>query len=64
MSTLKQFSKKECKKIMKLNGYEVIRIKGDHLIYSNGIRSISIPDGEPNKMLFRRIIKENNLILV
>jgi len=33
------------------------------MIYKNGKKEISIPKGEPNKMLVRRLIKENNLIV-
>lgn len=66
MSTLKQWSKKDVSKIMKNNGYYVVRSSGDHTIYKNDNgNTISIPlSREPNKMLMRRLIKENNLKLI
>lgn len=65
MSTLKQWSKKDVMKIMKNNGYCPVRNSGDHTIFRNKDgNTISIPlSREPNKMLMRRLIKENNLKL-
>lgn len=64
MSTLKQYSERDVKRIMKINKYKVIRTNGDHNIWSNTKgHIISIPIGEPNKMMMRRLIKENNLAI-
>lgn len=65
MSTLKQFSEREIKKILRKNGYRQIRSCGSHAIYKNDKQQeITIPGGrEPNKMMMRRLIKENNLAI-
>lgn len=63
MSTLKQWSGREFQKILRNNGYEPMRTCGSHVIYKNTYgNTISVPKGEPNKMLTRRLIKENNLV--
>ena len=43
------------------NGYREIRSNGSHYIYSNGINTITV-NKDLNKMVRRRLIKENNLI--
>ena len=64
MSTLKQLSKRDVKRIMKINEYKVVRTSGDHNIWRNTKgHIISIPVGEPNRMMMRRLIKENNLAI-
>ena len=59
----KQYSVREFKILLRSNGYDYIRSSGDHDIYSNGKLKISIPvaSKEVNKMLARRLIKENKL---
>lgn len=42
------------------NGYREIRSNGSHFIYSNGIRQITV-NKDLNKMVRKRLIKENNL---
>ena len=42
------------------NGYAKVRTHGSHTLYSNGTNTISI-NNHPNKMVIRRLIKENNL---
>lgn len=62
MSSLKQWSEREAIKIMRKNGYKIDRFSGDHKIFKNEAGNlISLPVGEPNKMLMRRLIKENRL---
>lgn len=56
----KTYSTKEIQKILRKNGYEFVRQNGDHLIYSNGTNKITI-NININKMVARRIIKENGL---
>lgn len=65
MSTIKQYSEREFKKILRNNGYRQIRSCGSHVIYKNDKQQeIAIPSGrEPNKMMMRRLIKENNLVI-
>lgn len=48
-------------KILKDNSYMRIRSNGDHVIYSNGNNKILITMPMMNKMIARRLIKENNL---
>lgn len=47
--------------ILEHNGYREIRSKGSHFIYSSGTNQIVI-NKDLNKMVRRRLIKENNLI--
>ena len=42
------------------NGYHEIRSRGSHFTYSNGINQITV-NKDLNKMVRRRLIKENNL---
>lgn len=63
---IKEFTSREVKSILKRNGFYFLReAKGSHTIYSNGIRTISIPtkgSGRTiNKMMFLRLAKENSL---
>lgn len=65
MSTAKKYTAREVKTILQKNGFVRERTNGSHVIYKDkNKREISIPCGrEPNKMLVRRLIKENNLIV-
>lgn len=56
------FDFKNMVKILKRNGYGLVRKKGSHFIYSNGTRTISI-NKDLNMMVARRLIKENKLIV-
>ncbi len=58
----KQYNPREAEKLLKNNGFIAIRTNGSHRVYSNGKRSVCIPIVKLNPMLFRRIIKENNLV--
>lgn len=51
---------RETEVMLRKNGYERISSRGDHFKYSNGKRTIVIPGG-CNRMVMRRLIKENNL---
>lgn len=64
MSTIKQYSKREFQIILRNNGFKFVRSSGGHSIYKNKQRQeIAIPSGEPNKMMCRRLIKENKLVV-
>lgn len=65
MSTIKQYSVKEAKNILRLNGFVYVRSSGDHDIYKRdgNTISISVNNKDINKMLWRRLMKENNLIV-
>ena len=43
------------------NGYREIRSNGSHFIYSNGTNQITV-NKDLNKMVRKRLIKENNLV--
>lgn len=62
---IKEYSVREVQDILSRNGFTYLRTHGSHRIYSNGNCSVSIPSQKKtvNKMLFLRIIKENNLML-
>ena len=52
----------EFKRILENNGYHFLRhAKGDHCIYSNGERTITIKRTHVNKMIARRLIREYDL---
>lgn len=52
---------REFEPILKANGYREIRSNGSHFIYSNGNNQITV-NKDLNKMVRRRLIKENNLV--
>ena len=62
----KEYSTKEVLAILDSNGYQLLRTtKGSHKIYSDGVHTISVPTQNKmvNKMLFARLVRENNLII-
>ena len=52
---------RQFRRILRDNGYKVIRHSGGHTIYSNGKRTLSINAEKPNRMVMGRLIKEYNL---
>lgn len=58
----KVYTAREFKRLLIDNGYEHKRTTGDHLIYSNGTNTISFNVRNLNRMVARRLIKENNLV--
>lgn len=52
---------REFEPILKANDYREIRSNGSHFIYSNGTNKITV-NKDLNKMVRKRLIKENNLI--
>ena len=52
---------REFEPILKANGYREIRSNGSHFIYSNGTNKITV-NKDLNKMVRKRLIKENNLV--
>ena len=54
------YSDREFRKILKNNGYERTRSRGDHLMYSNG-QNIIVITPHINKVLALRLIKQNQL---
>lgn len=59
----KELTVKEMNKLLNANGFYEVRTNGGHKIYSNGTNSVSIPvhSKTVNRMLCRRLIKENGL---
>ena len=51
---------KEMRQILEGNGFKLSRQSGDHFIYTDGNRTVSI-NYRINKMVALRLIKENNL---
>ena len=54
------YNTKEMQRILEGNGFKLSRQSGDHFIYTDGKRTVSI-NYRINKMVALRIIKENNL---
>lgn len=57
----KTYSRKEFELLLKKNGYVLMRHHGSHSIYKKDNSTITFPYS-CNKMICRRLIKENNLI--
>ena len=57
----KIYTRKECLAIIKNNGFVYDRSSGDHDIYKRNEKHISIPARQINPMLFRRLMRENNM---
>lgn len=62
MARVKSWNKREFERLLRRNGYRLDRVNGSHYIYTNGSNSISIKP-KINKMVARRLIKENDLKL-
>ena len=59
---MKVYSIKEIRKVLKSNGYLFLRYaSGDHEIWSNGKSKICIKSVKMNRMIWQRLVKENNL---
>ena len=56
----KEFTFKDFVALLRRNRYYLKRCTGDHYIYTNGVNTISI-NQKPNRMVCRRLIKENHL---
>ena len=60
---MRQYTLREFIKIVEFNGFYYDRCKGDHAIYVNDKgRHISIPKNL-ERVIARRLIKENNLVI-
>lgn len=57
----KDYNRNEFARLLLDNGFELDRIKGNHLIYKRGNDIIVSTKDRPNKMMIRRYIKEFNL---
>lgn len=63
MSKAKEYSTRDAVKMLRDNGFVLLRNNGGHEIYERGSSRIVIPihNRSINRMLFNRIVKENNL---
>ena len=61
---MKVYNSREIKRILKDNGYQIERVKGDHEIWMSekSGRHITVPTKNINRMVWQRLVKENNLI--
>jgi len=57
---MKAYNAREFKKILKINGFVYIRTNGSHSIYKKNEKEIVV-NKDLNKMVARRLIKENCL---
>ena len=55
--------KREFHRVLLNNGYKCVRNHGDHKIYSNGTRTISINISKPNRMVMNRLVRDYNLVV-
>lgn len=56
-------SRREMEKLLSMNGYHLVRIRGSHFIWGNSKGNRITITKDLNKMVGRRLIKENNLVL-
>lgn len=56
----KTYNYNEVARLMRQNGYHVIRSTGSHNIWSNGVNTITI-NVKINKMVLRRLVKTYGL---
>ena len=59
----RQWNYSDVVRLLSDNSYSLIR-QSKHMIFSNGINKIAIPKAKQNQMVIRRIIKENDLIVM
>ena len=52
---------REAEKVLLNNGFRLDRVKGSHHYYINGNRKVAI-NLKLNRMVWRRIKKENNIV--
>lgn len=58
---MKQLSYRNFRTLLLANGYEVLRTRGDHVIYGKEGNIVVINKRNPNQMVMRRLIKENSI---
>lgn len=62
----KQYTTREFERILKNNGFQKVRSNGSHVIYKNGDKTITVVNNQSKgmyKMICRRLIKENGLVV-
>ena len=65
MSNQRIYKTRDFITVLNKNGLNLVRIRGDHGIFSNGKNSIAITikGKEINRMIARRLIKENGFVM-
>lgn len=60
----KHYTKREMEKILKKNGWEIVRYKGSHAIYHNDKgQHLSIGRCNYNAIIFQRLIKQYDMVI-
>ena len=59
----KVYSLRGCLTIIKKNGFVYDHSTGGHDMYKRGNKIISLPSNNINPMIFRCLIKENNMVV-
>ena len=62
-----EYSTRDAIQLLVDNGFKLHRKgKGDHMIYIRGSATISLPTAKKsvNRMMFKRLCKENNICMV
>lgn len=65
MRTFKRsHNRREIQKLLKKNGYKLVRQSGSHSIYENDEgQHLTIKLTHHNSIIFQRLVKENNLTI-
>lgn len=61
MSRYKGYRVKDCAKVLKDNGF-VLERTGKHFVFTREGKHISLPLVSVNEMMWKRLVKENNLV--
>ena len=60
---MKVLKPRDCERILNYNGFYPYRQNGSHVIFKDDLgRHITIPRGKVNPCIWRRLVKENNLV--
>lgn len=62
MGRMRTYSSKDMEKILKENGYELLRTRGSHRIYSNGVHT-TVVNLKLKRTIALAIIKQCGLIV-
>ncbi len=57
----KIYTRKECLRIVKNNGFVFDHSTGGHNIYKRNGKTLSLPSVNINPMMFRRLMREHNM---
>ena len=60
---MKVYSDKEIKRILKENGFTVVRSKGSHNVWEHNVtkRHLVLPANGINRIVWQRLVKEFNI---